>query len=202
MEDGETCLISRALKKPLRSRWSTLILYVVVILVTLPLIPMIWVPIRDGIGPPATTALSTVLGLGGAWVLLKVMRVLTLRKGWSPLRGLALGVSALVFSFFLWLLENPVEKVHFFQYGFLSFLAYHCIGTTWQGLGIWPLRTATVGLAASVGLLDEAIQYLLPNRFGDIRDVGFNLVAGVMGLVITTLLQDNRPRERFADGTC
>ena len=64
------------------------------------------------------------------------------------------------------------------------------------------MRTATVGLAASVGLLDEAIQYLLPNRFGDIRDVGFNLLAGVMGLVITTLLQDNRRRERFADGAC
>ncbi len=202
MEDGKTCLYPAVSKKPLLSRWSTLILDVAVILATLPLIPIVWVPLRDGIGPPATTALSTVLGLGGAWILLKVMRVLTLRKSWSPLRGLMLGVSASVFLFFLWRLENPVEKVHFFQYGFLSFLAYHCIGTTWQGLGIWPLRTATVGLAAAVGLLDEAIQYLLPNRFGDMRDVGFNLLAGVMGLVITTLLQDNRRRERFADGTC
>jgi len=32
------------------------------------------------------------------------------------------------------------------------------------------------------GAVDEIIQYFLPNRVGDIRDVFFNFVGGLLGL--------------------
>ena len=70
--------------------------YVALILATLPLIPVLWVPLRDTIGRPATVTLSTVLGLGGAWILLNVLRVLTRRKSWtgSPNAGVGRQCSA------------------------------------------------------------------------------------------------------------
>ena len=39
-----------------------------------------------------------------------------------------------------------------------------------------------------VCLLDEGIQYLLPNRVGDLQDVSLNIVSGVLGLTITGLI--------------
>ncbi|MFQ5913995.1 MAG: VanZ family protein [Nitrospinota bacterium] len=166
------------------------------ILVTLPLMPVLWTPVRDGIGRPADLTLSTLIAVAGAGVLQKV---LALRENRSPVRGLLLGASAGLFLLFFWRLENPVEKVHFFEYGLLSYLAFHCLGWTWKGLGIWELRAATLGLTGVMGTLDEVIQYLLPNRFGELRDVGFNLLAGLLGLVVTELLQGFRDREKIAE---
>ena len=37
-------------------------------------------------------------------------------------------------------------------------------------------------LIVSVGLVDEIIQWYLPNRYGDIRDVVMNSLGGVSGL--------------------
>ncbi|MBI2880416.1 MAG: VanZ family protein [Candidatus Tectomicrobia bacterium] len=154
--------------------------------------PVLWVPIRDGIGRPAPLILSTLTVLGGAWVLWKVLAV---RENRTPLRGLALGGCALIFGFFIWKLENPVEEVHFFEYGFLSYLAFHTLRSTRETQGIWTRRAWTLALNFAVGLADEGIQSLLPNRFGDIRDVGFNLLAGLLGLVVTELLLSGRARE-------
>ena len=36
--------------------------------------------------------------------------------------------------------------------------------------------------AALLGLLDEGIQAILPNRFFDLRDVRFNALAGLMAI--------------------
>ena len=183
-------------RRPFPARWSTLVLYVALILATLPLMPVLWVPIRDGIGSPATFTLSTIIAMGGVWVLVKVLAI---RENRTPVRGLVAGGCALIFGFFLWKLENPVEKVHFLEYGFVSYLAFLCIRSTWENLGIWMLRASTLGLTAVVGLVDEGIQYLLPNRFGELRDVGFNLLAGLLGLVVTELLMDIRYREKHLE---
>ena len=37
-------------------------------------------------------------------------------------------------------------------------------------------------LIVSVGLVDEIIQWYLPNRYGDIRDVMMNSLGGISGL--------------------
>ncbi|MFQ5691502.1 MAG: VanZ family protein [Nitrospinota bacterium] len=163
------------------------------ILATLPLMPPLWASIRVGFGPPAIISLSALVALGGLWVLL---RALAVRENRSPLRALTLAGCLLIFGYFLWLLENPVEEVHFLEYGLLGYLGFFCLRTTWGGLGIWGLRAGTLGLTAAVGLLDEGIQYWLPNRFWDIRDVGFNVLAGLLGLVVTELLQGAPAREK------
>ncbi|NNE43630.1 MAG: VanZ family protein, partial [Gemmatimonadetes bacterium] len=40
----------------------------------------------------------------------------------------------------------------------------------------------TVALVAGLGWIDEGIQALLPGRVYDIRDVGFNALAGLMAV--------------------
>ena len=53
-------------------------------------------------------------------------------------------------------------------------------------------------MAATVllGWLDEGIQWLLPNRVYDIRDVGFNALAAVMAVGASLALSRARQWER------
>ena len=49
---------------------------------------------------------------------------------------------------------------------------------------------------ALLGWLDEAIQLFLPDRVYDLRDVGFNALAGLMAVVASAALAWARRRSR------
>jgi VanZ family protein len=53
-----------------------------------------------------------------------------------------------------------------------------------------------IGVTALIGWLDEGIQALLPNRFYDIQDVGFNALAALMAIVASLALEWARGRVR------
>jgi len=71
------------------------------------------------------------------------------------------------------------------EYGGLGYLigrAAKLSGLTpWPGLGC-------VGLVVLAGSGDEAIQYLLPNRYFEMRDILLNAWCGTVGLVAWLLL--------------
>jgi len=73
----------------------------------------------------------------------------------------------------------PEEKIHVVEYGILGWL----IG--WS-LSISPMSIQRIILAIvlgwSIGFGDEIIQYFLPNRVYDIRDVLLNGVSATLGL--------------------
>ena len=45
-----------------------------------------------------------------------------------------------------------------------------------------------LGFVCAVGAVDELIQWGLPNRVGDWRDVGFNSAAGLLGTLVGVVL--------------
>ncbi len=69
-------------------------------------------------------------------------------------------------------LERPEERIHFLEYFLLGFMVRWAING----------RSRQVVFAIFIGALDEFIQYLLPQRVGDLRDVIFNMVASIAGL--------------------
>ena len=82
--------------------------------------------------------------------------------------------------------ELPAERIHFLEYGLLAFLAYKALEKDMiQKKSLYAL---TLLMVAAVSLLDEGIQYLLPNRVGELRDVALNVVSGILGLVITSVI--------------
>ena len=181
----------------LRGKWTTgsawaLGAYVAAILVTLPVLPLLWIPLRDQFGAVAERSLTVFLVLLGLAIGVGFLRRSLSWKA-SPLLLAAAGI----YGWFLWILENPVEKVHFAEYGFLSYFSFRYFQARGHAsnenegekhLGSKDrraLRIRALALVFSVGLLDEFIQYLLPNRFGDLRDVGFNWLAGLLGLVVS-----------------
>jgi glycopeptide antibiotics resistance protein len=88
-----------------------------------------------------------------------------------------LGVAAIYVYFTLRLWKNPEESVHFLEYGLLSYFAYSAL--TCHVKDITVFFSASL-LVLFVGTLDEIIQWLVPGRFWDIRDVGFNFLGGVL----------------------
>lgn len=75
----------------------------------------------------------------------------------------------------LW--SNPEEAIHFLEYGLLSYLVFRAL--------VVRISDGTIYLTAAlfvlfVGTLDEVIQWMIPNRSWDYRDVGLNGLSGVL----------------------
>lgn len=73
--------------------------------------------------------------------------------------------------------QYPIEAVHFVQYGVLGLLAYGAFAHRIYDLGVYA---AAMLFCAIIGIVDETIQWALPDRVWDIRDIGFNAMAGCL----------------------
>ena len=75
---------------------------------------------------------------------------------------------------------SPVEILHIALYGVLGILIYSVLKFKVKGflLFVW-----TGILTATVGCVDEGIQYLLPNRHFDWNDILINSLGGLMALI-------------------
>jgi hypothetical protein len=93
------------------------------------------------------------------------------RRPAHRLRTLAiLTITALVYAAILASIHSPEERAHLFEYGVVALLAYGAFGR-------YP---AALLFTVAAGWLDEGIQALLPTRHYDLRDVGFNALAGAL----------------------
>ncbi|MBL8933249.1 MAG: VanZ family protein [Archangium sp.] len=90
----------------------------------------------------------------------------------------ALGLLA-IYAFVIWPMESPEEKLHFVEYGAVGVLAFLSAPERWSEL---KRLAAAVLFTAAAGWIDEGIQALLPSRYYDLRDVGFNALAGLLSV--------------------
>ncbi len=122
------------------------------------------------------------LSVLGAFVLAGIAVVTVLARHPSLRRPRALGAMALcagVYGAITVPMESPEEKLHFIEYGAVALLAFAAAPTRLAGGGRYAFAAV---LCAAAGWVDEGIQALLPTRYYDLRDVGFNALAGVLAL--------------------
>lgn len=84
--------------------------------------------------------------------------------------------------------SNAVERFHFLQYGLITFLFYRA----WRPLDDGAVLVLPVLAGLIVGTVEEWLQWFIPARVGDIRDVALNLVAIVSGLLFSLGLDPPR----------
>ncbi|MFQ6111986.1 MAG: VanZ family protein [Nitrospinota bacterium] len=175
-----------SLPPSLLCRWRWVILYIILIFATLPLLPVVWIRLARLYGRAPGLALTALLAAAALALFLYVVRVKGERRPWV--------LGGLVGLLFLYgwevsRLTLAVERVHFLEYGLLSFLVFRVFQASGkEGVRGWWLKTLAFTFA--VGVLDEVIQYILPNRVGDLRDVLLNAKSGLYGLVATALIRD------------
>lgn len=88
---------------------------------------------------------------------------------------------ALLFFYAMSRLELPVERIHFIEYGTLSFFLFrvlrHFFRVPWSFIG-------SALIASGIGVIDELLQGLLPNRTYDTRDLWINFFSASLGMLV------------------
>ncbi len=139
---------------------------------------------QSGFGLVLTAGLVGV----GIWFVVKVLRRLE-----GPAAKLLVAGVALAYAYFLWSLDVAVERVHFLEYGLLGYLGYRVLHHRRRDASVFA---ADFVLCALVGLADEGIQWVLPRRVGEVRDVWINILASFLGLVLIAALRPPELRVR------
>lgn len=85
--------------------------------------------------------------------------------------------------------ETPEERTHLIEYSLVAILIYQALVERKRNGRQVPFP-ALLAFTATVilGLLDESIQWILPNRVFDWVDVGFNTLAALMAIGVSLAL--------------
>jgi glycopeptide antibiotics resistance protein len=148
-------------------------------------------------------ALSTLLRqAAGVWLggLVTVGLVLILggilffcRHALNSRRGLLLLPVLLGYGLALWWLTIPEERFHLLQYGILAVICTQALPAGIQGISRHLLAVVLVTLA---GIGDELIQWIRPERVGDVRDVLINFVAALLAQFLIAIISPTRAAPR------
>lgn len=76
---------------------------------------------------------------------------------------------------------DTVERFHFVEYGLITFLFYR----SWRPIGDASILVMPLFAGLVVGTLEEWLQWFIPGRIGDMRDVFLNAAAIVCGLLFS-----------------
>ena len=146
--------------------------------------------LRDaGLLRVAVATAFVVAGLGVVAFLLRHRSLLGPRTLFATL-GVALVYGTVIFP-----MSSPEEKLHFLEYGAVGVLAFLAAKPQWSTTRRFIFA---VLFTLAAGWLDEGIQALLPTRHYDLRDVGFNALAGVMALTAFGLIRWSANTQRLA----
>jgi hypothetical protein len=111
-----------------------------------------------------------LLALGSSIFYLRRLRV-TSRSSYFWLFATA----AVFVGYTIHLRESPEEAVHFLQYGLLGILTYRALAHRLHDVSIYFAAAIICGI---IGMLDEIIQWLTPERYWAFKDVWLNFLAG------------------------
>ena len=177
--------------------WWAVAAWTAVIYATIPLARAIqkWVSGHFGSDAFTWTVYGLiVISLGVAWRHFSQYHVER-----SVRARIVLVLLAAVFAYGTWLLRaRPEEALHFVQYGLLSALAYRAFAVSGADRGTYLQAFL---LTAILGSVDEVIQWLVPKRFFDFRDIAINVIAGgliQLGLVLGIAPQAGKTRASLA----
>ena len=141
--------------------------------------------------------------LAGATIL---TRGLNVRPGGIEI-AVMLGVAAVYLLLFLRSTASPAERTHLMEYGVLGVFVHAALTERLsQGRRVPLPPVVAVLLTSALGVVDEGIQWLLPNRVFDPVDMLFNFLAGTTSVAAVVALGWARRRtlvrrgERVARG--
>jgi hypothetical protein len=167
--------------------WLGVAAWVALIYLTIPLARSIQEAVRDRGGKELFLWITFLSFAGAAGWIVRAM----IRNQWTgrPVQILVLAAIGAGLSGMTWSLRaNPEEAFHFVQYGVLSLLLFRALGHRLQNPTIYVAATL---IGAAFGIFDELIQWVVPRRYFDYRDIGINALA--VGLVQLALAAGIRP---------
>lgn len=127
---------------------------------------------------PFETLIWGIFGLISLWVVYLIVKHVRFKSVSSVVLFCATVVGYGVALFWL---KIPEERIHLIQYGVLVCLVVRALRLDLKPVIAYPTAVVVTSL---LGWGDEGIQYLLPNRYFDWKDVLLNAISAVLGLML------------------
>jgi VanZ family protein len=163
--------------------WSWVILYVIFVYASLPILPSIWNKALEHFGKRLDYIPAILFFISGFVIIYYIAFHLGDRKVSSyAYLSLVFLAALLIFN----KLELPVERIHIFEYGVLPFLIGPPL-TKRRGLasdGQKSILIKILIIGFTIGIIDEIIQFFLPNRYCTISDILLNGISVALGLSV------------------
>jgi len=159
-------------------KWLTVFLYVGFIFSTLSAVPGVWNDLSAKYGRMPKYALYCVFAISLTICLYRM--IWRVKKRYMS-HYILFTAAILGYAYLFWsLFKLPVEQVHLMEYGFLSYLVYLAA----KNGNLLKTYIKVFLLVASIGYIDELIQFFLPDRRYDIKDVLVNALSGLLGIFL------------------
>ncbi len=123
----------------------------------------------------------------GFWLAIALVLATVLWHGWKrysgPLEiGIWLGIIA-IYLLVLLRMAVPEERSHLIEYGVLAIFIYEALLERQKSVGkIKHAWLKAILMASVIGILDESIQLLVPERVFDPIDIAFNTLAAILAV--------------------
>ena len=88
-----------------------------------------------------------------------------------------IGIAGVYIYYTVELWESPVEAIHFLEYSVLSYFAFKALR---HHVNDNTIYLSALMIVLFIGTLDEVVQWMVPKRYWDIRDVWFNFLSGLL----------------------
>ncbi len=107
--------------------------------------------------------------------------IFIIRNNLGLVKALATVLISILGLALAWQMRIPVERIHILEYGILGWFAGRDLIE--KNRKIRGIILACL-FATIMGVLDEAFQAILPYRFWELRDIGFNSLGAAWGAVL------------------
>ena len=158
-------------QEPRGLSWLYVALASLIIFATIPIARSLQSFVSDRLGPDSFLYISAaVVAAAAVWAVRFLKRRHTPAIGYLWLLAVAIAYASYAFQ----LRRNPIEAIHLIEYGLLSILVFRALVHRIRDVSIYLIAILVVGI---IGVMDEWIQWIVPSRFWDLRDVQINLIA-------------------------
>ena len=133
------------------------------------------------------------------WVAIWLTLATVLWHGWKSRIsrweiGIWLGVAA-VYLLLILRMAVPEERSHLIEYSVLAVFIHEALKErTGNGTKVWRPALLAILITTAIGLLDEAIQLVVPDRVFDPIDMLFNTLAAVLAITASSMISWTRKK--------
>ena len=171
--------------------WAQAILYIGFVYATIPLMPEVWKILNEYTQGAIRYAGVLVVVLVCIAILVRIWQRVR-ASHWKPY--VALGLIFLVYVYVLNKYTTfPAERLHLVEYGFVGYFFFKALRLDLSERSAYLVSFV---LTVIVGFGDESIQWILPQRFFELKDVQLNALSGGLGLLLLRFVLGSEGSER------
>jgi arylsulfatase A-like enzyme len=164
--------------------WAGALVYTVFVYSTIPLLPEVWATLREYTQGAISHLGGVIIAVGALAMIVRLVRKMR-GEIW---RYFGLVFVAIAYAYLLGEFARfPAERLHLVEYGFMGYMIFRAlrmdVGPASAYLGAWAI-------AVLIGVGDECIQWVLPQRFFEVKDIQLNAVSAALGLVVVYIAQE------------